>query len=331
MEYRHPSGVSQTGPNFATTVPINGYAWWYVDALSDCGRHGFTLIAMLGCVFSPWYAAARRRGACDPLEHSALNIALYGAGGRRWALTERGYRDVERSREQLAIGPSALRWDGIRLLIDINEITSPWPSRLRGQIALTPSMWLNQPYPIDREGRHLWTPISPHCTVEVNFEKPDLSWRGTGYFDANEGDAPLEADFDSWNWSRASASDASRIFYDTRWRGGGGRSISLSIDGQGKVIHVPAPPAAPLPSTLWGIARETRCDAGATPRLLSTFESGPFYSRSLIETQAEGRRWTAFHESVSLRRFAARWVQTLLPVRLPRRPIRRTKRGGGGG
>ena len=110
MEYRHPSGVSQTGPNFAAHVPTDGYAWWYIDALSDCGRHGLTIIAMLGCVFSPYYASARRRGQAEPLEHCAMNMALYGATGRRWAMTERPQRDVQRSASQLTIGPSALLW-----------------------------------------------------------------------------------------------------------------------------------------------------------------------------------------------------------------------------
>ena len=92
MQYRHHPVASQTGPDFAVPLPTNGYAWWYVDALSDCGRHGLTMIAMLGCVFSPWYAWARAGGRrqVDPLEHSALNLALYGAAGHRWTLTERG-------------------------------------------------------------------------------------------------------------------------------------------------------------------------------------------------------------------------------------------------
>ena len=68
----------------------DGYAWWYVDALSDDGRHGLTLIAFIGSVFSPYYALARRRGRGDPQHHCALNVALYGAGGRGWAMTERG-------------------------------------------------------------------------------------------------------------------------------------------------------------------------------------------------------------------------------------------------
>jgi carotenoid 1,2-hydratase len=70
-------------------VPHGGYAWWYVDGLSDDGRHGITLIAFIGSVFSPYYAWARRRGGGDPEHHCALNVALYGAGGKRWALTER--------------------------------------------------------------------------------------------------------------------------------------------------------------------------------------------------------------------------------------------------
>ncbi|MBM4213602.1 MAG: carotenoid 1,2-hydratase [Gammaproteobacteria bacterium] len=328
MQYRHASVVSQTGPDFSAAVPRDGYAWWYVDALSDCGRHGLTMIAMLGCVFSPWYAAARRRGAGDPLAHPALNLALYGDGGRRWALTERGAGDVERSNTDLAIGPSTLHWDGTRLTIEVNEITAPWPSRLRGRVTVHPSMLLSQGYAIDASDRHLWTPISPYCRVEVEFMQPALRWQGTAYLDANEGSAPLEADFDSWNWSRASAADCSRIFYDTRWHpdvataSSLGRSISLAIDAQGDVEELPPPPRQRLAATRWGIARETRCDPGARAAVLETLESGPFYARSLVRTRAEGRDWTAFHESVSLRRFAARWVQALLPVRLPRRPLR---------
>ena len=42
-----------TGPRFDAPVPPGGYAWWYVDALSDDGRHGLTVIAFVGSVFSP--------------------------------------------------------------------------------------------------------------------------------------------------------------------------------------------------------------------------------------------------------------------------------------
>jgi len=322
MEYRHAALASQTGPDFSAAVPPDGYAWWYVDALSDCGQYGLTLIAMLGCVFSPWYAAARRGGSTNPLEHSALNMVLYGKGGRRWALTERGRRDVVREPTRLAIGPSSLEWDGTELRVQVNEIGAPLPRRLQGCLRLRPSTTLATAYPIDAAGRHLWVPIAPRGRIEVEFAQPARRWQGHAYLDANTGSAPLEQDFDSWQWSRACTADGSRIFYDTRWReGAGGCTLSLFFDAAGRVSTPPPPPLQALPGTGWGIERHTRSDAGNTARVLETLESAPFYARSLLHTRTEGRDGTAFHESVSLQRFAQRWVQALLPVRLPRRPL----------
>jgi hypothetical protein len=53
---------------FNLVVPPNGYVWWYVDALSDDGENGLTIIAFIDSVFSPYYAFARRRGSTDPLK-----------------------------------------------------------------------------------------------------------------------------------------------------------------------------------------------------------------------------------------------------------------------
>ena len=67
-----------------------GYGWWYVDGVSDDGAHGITIIAFVGSVFSPYYKWARgRRQPPDPAHHCALNVALYGRGGKRWAMTWR--------------------------------------------------------------------------------------------------------------------------------------------------------------------------------------------------------------------------------------------------
>lgn len=335
MQNRHPSVLSQTGPDFAAHVPADGYAWWYLDATSDCGRHGVTVIVMIGCVFSPWYAAARRHGPTDPLDHSAINVALYGAAGHRWALTERGRADVRRDATTLAIGPSAVRWEQDALTIDVDEVTSPWPSRLRGSIVLRPRHIGQRAYVLDANGRHLWMPIATSCPIELNFSSPQLKWRGTAYLDANEGSAPLETDFDSWHWSRASRNGRSVIFYDTYWHRSDGahndgpdraapdRAIALAVDADGNQEHILAPPLRTLPRTRWGIDRRTRCDDDARPELLETLENGPFYARSLVGNVIGGEAWTAFHESVSLKRFAARWVQTLLPVKLPRHVLRR--------
>jgi hypothetical protein len=42
-------------------------------------------------------------------------------------------------------------------------------------------------------------------------------------------------------------------------------------------------------------------------------------NRSLLQTRLLGESATAVHESLSLRRFSAPWVQALLPFRMPRR------------
>ncbi|MFM7004007.1 MAG: hypothetical protein ACKOXN_08715, partial [Limnohabitans sp.] len=93
----HGSDVWSTGgrgpdgqPRFDQSVPTNGYLWWYIDAMSDDGQHGMTLIAFVGSVFSPYYAWARRSGQADPENHCALNVAIYSKGASRWAMTERG-------------------------------------------------------------------------------------------------------------------------------------------------------------------------------------------------------------------------------------------------
>ena len=39
---------------FDSPIPPGGYLWWYLDALSDDGRSGITVIALLGSVFSPY-------------------------------------------------------------------------------------------------------------------------------------------------------------------------------------------------------------------------------------------------------------------------------------
>lgn len=338
MQNRHAATLSQTGPNFAAPVATDGYAWWYVDALSECGRYGVTVIAMLGCVFSPWYAAARRRGPADPLQHPAINVALYGAAGHRWALTERGRADVQRDTTRLQIGPSSILWHQGALQIVVNEITSPWPSRLRGTITVRPNFTLHETHVLDAHGRHRWAPIATSSPVELDFEQPKLRWRGTAYFDSNEGDAPLERDFDSWHWSRATRNGTTKIFYDTNWTTRGskmtrdisesgnsrhGRSIGLQVSSSGLCTPLVAPPYCELPTTGWGIRRRSRCDAGVGGSVIDTLENGPFYARSLLRLPLDGADWTAFHESVSLRRFAARWVQWLLPVKLPRRVLRR--------
>lgn len=297
----------------------NGYVWWYADALSDDGRHGLTIIALLGTVFSPYYARARRRGPADPLEHCAINVALYGATGRRWSMTERDAAAVHRSSRRLEIGPSALTWDGGQLHLEIDEVTVPWLRRLRGRVTVEPLGLGTTRFALDAAARHHWQPIAPRARARVEFESPHLEWAGDAYLDSNEGDRPLEADFASWTWCRATAGATTTVFYDVEPHHGAPRALALQFDDSATATRIEAPPMVALPDTLWGIRRQTRCDPATPPVVVETLEDGPFYARSLIAKTLSGRAVRAVHESLSLRRFDSRWVQLLLPVRMPRR------------
>jgi carotenoid 1,2-hydratase len=306
-------------PGFDRPVPRDGYAWWYVDAISDDGRHALTLIAFVGSVFSPYYARARRAGGGDPRHHCALNGALYGAGGRRWAMTERGRTRLRESAGALAIGPSALAWDGGTLTVEIDEVTVPLPSRLRGVVRLRPLALPGRSYALDAAGRHRWTPIAPCARVDVDFASPGLAWSGAGYFDANAGDEPLEDAFTRWDWCRAALpGGGAAVLYDVTRRGGDALSLALRFSPDGGVAAFDPPPASALPSTLWRIGRATRAEAGRAASVRETLEDAPFYARSVVATRLLGEDVTAVHESLSLERFRAAWVRWLLPFRMPR-------------
>lgn len=298
-------------------------------------------------MFSPYYASRRRKvpgGLANPLAHCALNVALYGKSGHRWAMTERdGTRArnaVSRDRSEFVVGPSAVSFDGTAFTVKIDETTVPFPnpisSRITGTVRLYPSAIVDGDFELDAGGAHRWRPIAPCARVEVDLPQPGIRWSGSGYLDMNSGSAALERDFHDWCWSRATLADGSTvILYDVTRRQQSANAardlaVAIRVDAKGNVDDVELPPRAILRPTMWGIERETRADydgetawRGAGPgrgaTVMATFEDGPFYSRSLLSTKLLGERVHAVHESLSLNRFQSRWVQFLLPFKMPRR------------
>jgi carotenoid 1,2-hydratase len=287
--------------------------------LSDDGRHGLTLIAFVGSVFSPYYAWARRSGSPDPENHCALNVALYGPRAARWSMTERSARHVVREPSRLTLGPSALALTGTALDVSIDEICAPLPRRLKGRIRLIPSALGGSSFPLHGAGLHLWTPLAPMARVEVSLTEPSLHWSGVGYCDSNAGAEPVENGFREWTWSRASLPDSTVVLYDVVPRAGEPKGLALRFGRDAVAQAIEPPPAVRLPGTGWRIARQTRADAGHGARVVQTFEDGPFYSRSLLQTHLLGTPAPAIHESLDLDRFRSAWVQCLLPFRMPRR------------
>lgn len=296
--------------------------------MSEDKEHAITVIALLGSVFSPYYAAARDRGSADPLEHCAMNVALYGprprprAQGDRWALTERGSRSVARGARDLAIGPSSMEWDGTELRIAFDETTAPIPTRLRGRVRVRPSELSGEVFALDAAGRHAWSPIAPVATAEVDLESPSLRFRGAAYVDTNAGDEPLERAFSSWTWSRSSRPGETAVTYDVRRADGSGALIAKVFGAGGEARDLGGLREMPLGRTRWGMHRSIQADASTSPsrspKILRTLEDTPFYARSLASASFSGQPSTVVHEALSLDRFKQGWVQFLLPFRMRR-------------
>jgi carotenoid 1,2-hydratase len=235
-------------------------------------------------------------------------------------MTERGLRQLARSATELNIGPSRLRWDGQALVIDIDEISTPLPRRVRGRVRLHPQGLCRYLAPLDAAGHHRWGPVAPCARIEVELDRPGLRWRGHAYMDSNEGDEPLERAFSKWDWSRAPLRDGSTaVVYDVRPEAGEDRVIAQRFHPDGSSQGFAAPPRQPLPRSKWRLGRTMRSDTAAPARVQQTLEDTPFYVRSVLSAGVLGEAVTAVHESLDIARLVSLPVQMMLPFRMPRR------------
>lgn len=301
-------------PPFDLAVPENGYRWWYLDAVSDDGRDALVIIAFVGSVFSPYYFHARQRGRGQPENYCAINVALYGTGGR-WSMTERGAAGLERGPDHFQVGPSRVTWRGDHLEYVINERCTPFAQALRGRVRAWPESDCGLDLALDPGARHRWRPWAPRSRVEVDLEAPRLRWRGRGYLDANAGSEPLEAAFSTWDWSRTEQGKGLRLHYEVRYPRGGDRLFCYNVAPDGRFEEAEASAAQPQRRTGWGLTRGPR--PGHEIDSVRGLEDTPFYSRSLFEGPSAGIH--TVHEHLDLERFRAPWVRLLLPFRMPRR------------
>ena len=284
--------------------------------MSDDGQNGIAIIAFIGSGFSPYYALARRNGPADPLNHCAINVAIYRKHGKRWAMTERPRSAVGRTADIFAVGPSSLAWDGNSLTIRIDEIAVPIPGRIRGTVRVVPTAITQQAFMLNENGSHRWRPIAPCARVQVALDHPHLRWQGDGYFDMNRGDAPLEQGFADWQWARGATRDGAAILYEARRRDGSRVDLAMTFDPQGRMQAFEPPPVVELKRTGWRVGRTIRSED--TAHLVRTLEDAPFYARSLVAAKLLGEPVILMHESLSLDRFRMPVVQAMLPFRMPR-------------
>ncbi len=270
---------------------------------------------MLGNVFSPYYARARRERPASPLEFVTMNAVLYTPRGKHWALTER--RGARRDESSVAIGNSGFTWDGSELVARIDEHCAPFPRALRGAVRVRPQASGGQPVALDERGAHMWCPIAPSARVEVTLTDPALRFSGHGYLDCNWGREPLESGFDHWSWSRVAKQERTIVSYAATRRDGSQRSWDLEFGPRG-TRPLEGFTKRQLQPTGWGLQLETRAPSSARVEVRRTLEDTPFYARSLVAVTAHGETFTGTQESLSLSRFASRWVQFLLPFKMRR-------------
>ena len=277
----------------------------------------------MGSVFSPFYARARRRGAADPEDFCAVNVALYGERSQRWAFSEHPREAVRRTETSINLGRSVARWEDERLVIDLDERAAPlWnPRRVIGRVEVSPSVSPQVSFAIDPDGRHRWWPIAPSGRARVELSTPGLRFEGSAYLDSNFGEEPLADGFSSWHWSRAPAADGgATVLYDASPRRGAAyeRAMRFGSDGSWGWLDETLVPVE-LPRAGWGVRRWTRADPeGPPPVVMRTLEDSPFYTRELLEASLCGHRGHAVHESIDLDRWRRPVVQGMLPFRMRR-------------
>lgn len=304
--------VNSEGLGFNVPVGKNGYRWWYVDGFSDCGQHGVTLIFFIGTVFSPFYAAARKRGGADPREFVCVNAVFYEPERKYWAMTERRMRDLKTSAHSLNIGPSSMTFDGRYLTVKIDERSAPMRRPIRGIVRVDLQERTDKCFGLHSAGEHRWWPIAPATEIDVALDAPDLKWSGGAYMDTNGGTVPLEDTFSSWHWSRADLGSNCRIVYEAHARDGESCLMTLFGNGQDGMASEHSPPRRDLSiGPIWRVKRPARSHQGFTVQ--KTLEDTPFYTRSHL-FDASGN--SVMHESLDLDRFATSWVQRLLPFRM---------------
>jgi carotenoid 1,2-hydratase len=275
-----------------------------------------SVIGFIGSVFSPWYRWSGRR--C-PQDHVCLNVVTYGPGGR-FTMTDRGKSALRQSADRLDIGPSSMRWEDGRLVIEIDELSSlPLISRMRGRITLTPAAITGVELPLTPDGAHVWRPFAPVARIDVDLDRDGWRWSGDGYLDANFGTRALEADFDRWTWGRFPTRTGATCFYDATRLDGSTLAAGFAFDRDGAAQVIDLPPKTRLKRSRWAVARETRGDPGAKATQAMAMLDAPFYTRAAVRTVLDGESTVGVHEALDLARFRNPLVKLMLATRVPRR------------
>ena len=300
------------GPRFDRAVPPGGYAWWYVDALSDDGAarphhhrlHRQRVLALLRV------GAAQRPAPIRSIIARSTSRSM--ARRKRWAMTERGAAAVAARRRRARDRPERAglgrqRADD-RHRRGHRAAAAPHPrpgapDPARARRASTVRARCRRPAPLvaDRAERR----------VEVDARAPGAALAGRRLSRHQRGRRAAGATPSRrWHWSRAqSARRHGGALRRRRRATARAPSLALRFDPRGGVHPFESPAAAPrLPRTGWRIARATRSERRR--RTVAPHAGRHAVLRAVaVSPRLLGEPATAMHESLSLDRFRAQWCR----------------------
>ncbi|MBF5042986.1 carotenoid 1,2-hydratase [Aggregicoccus sp. 17bor-14] len=280
------------------------YRWFYADV--SAGDYSAVCIFMLGSLFSPRYAVRASRGGL-PLEHCAVNFALYHRGQRRcWVLSEYPQARVSGG-THLAIGRSQLvREPDGSVRMEVDERSAPWGRPVRAQLRLEPLTPPGEEVRLVEGLPHAWQALAPRARARLQVDGLELE--GLGYHDTNHGEEPLGRRLQRWAWTRTHLED--RTLVDYRLPDG---TLALRLDASERGVSLErhaAPGDGRTGLTGWGlrVPRQLHGGEAVSPRLL---ESSPFYAR----VEARGQGVDALGEVADFRRFHSPFIRWMAHFR----------------
>ncbi len=283
------------------------YRWFYADVTA--GDVTAVFIFMMGAVFSARYAKALQRGGL-PVEHSAVNFALYEKGERRlWVFSE--YKTARFIGSTLCIGGSQLELlptGGLRA--QVADRTAPWGRSAQAHLELEPLGPPGSEVALVEGQPHWWQPIAPLARATLSVPTHHLHLTGEGYHDTNHGHQPLGPTLAGWRWTRLHRAGETWVDYEPF---GTVPSIRVHATTTGVEVKRFTPPATALTRTGWGLWAPRRLAAGgieveARPVLL---ETSPFYARLASHTPGAH----ALSEVAHFRRFHSPYVRWMAHFR----------------
>jgi carotenoid 1,2-hydratase len=285
------------------------YRWFYADVTA--GGFSAVCIFMVGSLFSPRYSVAARRGG-RPLDHCAVNFALYHHGvRRRWVLSEYPLASMEQGRV-LRIGRSRLEYaeDG-SVRMEVDERCAPFGGTVRASLHLEPLAPSAEEVQLVPGLPHWWRALAPRARARLVVASEGVKAEGMGYHDTNHGGELLGARLPGWSWARTHGPEQTVVDYHlpegvAPLRVTAGALGTQCERGEARVE------SQPTSLTGWGLRVPARLRAGnrvvGAPRLL---ESSPFYAR----VEAREGALDALGEVADFRRFHSPFIRWMAHFR----------------